>query len=98
MFRRPDDLLFAIGAEIAKMHLADVVHGDLTTSNMMVRLLPRDASESVQKEHRESGAVPFEVVSTASALTPAPTLTSANAGPDRLWALLERNRPRRPCG
>ena len=27
-----------IGVEIAKMHLADVVHGDLTTSNMMLRL------------------------------------------------------------
>lgn len=26
-----------IGYEIATMHLADVVHGDLTTSNMMVR-------------------------------------------------------------
>lgn len=28
-----------IGEEIGKMHLADVIHGDLTTSNMMVRLL-----------------------------------------------------------
>jgi hypothetical protein len=26
-----------VGAEIAKMHLADIIHGDLTTSNMMVR-------------------------------------------------------------
>ncbi|KAJ7671956.1 hypothetical protein B0H17DRAFT_1162060 [Mycena rosella] len=26
-----------IGQEIAKMHLADVIHGDLTTSNMMLR-------------------------------------------------------------
>ena len=26
-----------IGTEIAKMHLADVIHGDLTTSNMMLR-------------------------------------------------------------
>lgn len=26
-----------IGTEIGKMHLADVVHGDLTTSNMMLR-------------------------------------------------------------
>ena len=26
-----------MGAEIAKMHLADVIHGDLTTSNMMIR-------------------------------------------------------------
>ena len=26
-----------IGTEIAKMHRADIVHGDLTTSNMIVR-------------------------------------------------------------
>lgn len=26
-----------VGAEIAKMHLADIIHGDLTTSNMMMR-------------------------------------------------------------
>ncbi|KAG1745092.1 kinase-like domain-containing protein [Suillus paluster] len=32
-----DALMDMIGAEIAKMHLADVIHGDLTTSNMMLR-------------------------------------------------------------
>lgn len=26
-----------MGTEIAKMHLADVIHGDLTTSNMMIK-------------------------------------------------------------
>lgn len=26
-----------VGAEIAKMHKADVIHGDLTTSNIMLR-------------------------------------------------------------
>ncbi|KAJ7222619.1 kinase-like domain-containing protein [Mycena pura] len=30
-------LMQLIGEEIAKMHLADVIHGDLTTSNMMLR-------------------------------------------------------------
>ena len=34
------ELLRAIGNELAKMHLAEIIHGDLTTSNMMVRLLP----------------------------------------------------------
>ncbi|KAL8276192.1 hypothetical protein RQP46_011404 [Phenoliferia psychrophenolica] len=57
-----DALLFAIGAEIAKMHLADVVHGDLTTSNMMVRLLPRGGSPEAHKLHRETGATVFEIV------------------------------------
>lgn len=33
-----------IGEEIGKMHLADIIHGDLTTSNMMVRLLFDPAS------------------------------------------------------
>ncbi|KAJ7795733.1 hypothetical protein B0H14DRAFT_101626 [Mycena olivaceomarginata] len=32
-----DILMQLIGQEIAKMHLADVIHGDLTTSNMMLR-------------------------------------------------------------
>ncbi|KAI0283488.1 kinase-like domain-containing protein [Russula brevipes] len=32
-----DALMAMVGAEIAKMHLADIIHGDLTTSNMMVR-------------------------------------------------------------
>ncbi|KAH9475036.1 EKC/KEOPS complex subunit BUD32 [Psilocybe cubensis] len=32
-----DQLMRLIGIEIAKMHLADIIHGDLTTSNMMVR-------------------------------------------------------------
>jgi TP53 regulating kinase-like protein len=32
-----DTLMDMIGVEIAKMHLADIIHGDLTTSNMMLR-------------------------------------------------------------
>ncbi|KAF9557917.1 hypothetical protein CPC08DRAFT_736584 [Agrocybe pediades] len=32
-----DDLMQLIGTELAKMHLADIIHGDLTTSNMMLR-------------------------------------------------------------
>ncbi|KAF8962910.1 hypothetical protein BDZ97DRAFT_1823370 [Flammula alnicola] len=32
-----DTLMSLIGIEIAKMHLADIIHGDLTTSNMMLR-------------------------------------------------------------
>jgi hypothetical protein len=33
----PDELMEMVGTEIAKMHLADIIHGDLTTSNMMLR-------------------------------------------------------------
>lgn len=31
-----DALMTSIGTEIGKMHQADVIHGDLTTSNMML--------------------------------------------------------------
>ncbi|KAF9005005.1 hypothetical protein BDQ17DRAFT_1399297 [Cyathus striatus] len=32
-----DTLMGMIGTELAKMHKADIIHGDLTTSNMMLR-------------------------------------------------------------
>ncbi|KAF9265428.1 hypothetical protein L218DRAFT_898101 [Marasmius fiardii PR-910] len=32
-----DEMMKLVGTEIAKMHKADVIHGDLTTSNMMLR-------------------------------------------------------------
>ncbi|KAG2052315.1 kinase-like protein [Suillus hirtellus] len=37
-----DALMDMIGVEIAKMHLADIIHGDLTTSNMMLRKQTND--------------------------------------------------------
>jgi len=36
-----------VGTEIAKMHAADIIHGDLTTSNMMLRH-PSSISDSPQ--------------------------------------------------
>jgi len=33
-------LMRLIGAELARIHLAEVVHGDLTTSNMLLRVRP----------------------------------------------------------
>ena len=42
-----DALLGLIGTEIAKMHLADIIHGDLTTSNMMLRRPSSSATELV---------------------------------------------------
>lgn len=35
------------GVEIAKMHAADIVHGDLTTSNMMLRRITPPSSSSI---------------------------------------------------
>ncbi|KAF9466776.1 hypothetical protein BDZ94DRAFT_1250756 [Collybia nuda] len=47
-----DALMILIGNELAKMHVADVIHGDLTTSNMMLRhpnsYTPRDAGIPTQ--------------------------------------------------
>ncbi|RSH78985.1 serine/threonine-protein kinase bud32 [Apiotrichum porosum] len=37
------DLMAHIGTELARLHVAGVIHGDLTTSNMMVRLTPNAA-------------------------------------------------------
>ena len=34
---RADEIMGLIGSEIAKMHKADIIHGDLTTSNMIIR-------------------------------------------------------------
>jgi len=45
-----------VGTEIAKMHLADIIHGDLTTSNMMLRHpssigdLPQGTPQLVRKD------------------------------------------------
>ncbi|KZV97157.1 hypothetical protein EXIGLDRAFT_833137 [Exidia glandulosa HHB12029] len=38
-----DELMRLIGHEIGKLHLADIIHGDLTTSNMMLRTRMADA-------------------------------------------------------
>ncbi len=32
-----DNLAYKIGVEIAKIHSLDIIHGDITTSNMMLR-------------------------------------------------------------
>jgi TP53 regulating kinase-like protein len=40
-------MMTLIGTEIAKMHLVDVVHGDLTTSNMMLRHSSNSQTELV---------------------------------------------------
>lgn len=43
-------LMTAVGAALARLHHTAIIHGDLTTSNMMVRLTP-------------NGATPYEIVS-----------------------------------
>lgn len=47
-------LMSAIGAALARLHATNIIHGDLTTSNMMARLTPHHPSE------------PFEIVSSGA--------------------------------
>ncbi|KAL1662179.1 kinase-like domain-containing protein [Schizophyllum commune] len=70
-----DELMGYIGTEIAKMHLVDVVHGDLTTSNMMLRrgkkgdLVLIDFGLSYQSTLVEDKAVDLYVLERAFAST-----------------------------
>ncbi|WVW81696.1 EKC/KEOPS complex subunit BUD32 [Kwoniella bestiolae CBS 10118] len=45
-----DHLMRSIGSALAKLHLTTIIHGDLTTSNMMIRLTP------------DSKTQPYEIV------------------------------------
>lgn len=49
-----DVLMGLIGVELAKMHMADIIHGDLTTSNMMLR--------HPSSFHSSDASIPTEVV------------------------------------
>lgn len=53
-----DALMDMIGVEIAKMHLADIIHGDLTTSNMMLR---KQTNDLVHDRTRRYGRL-FDVI------------------------------------
>jgi TP53 regulating kinase-like protein len=46
----PEQLMTTIGTALARLHVTGIIHGDLTTSNMMVRLTPNAAN-------------PYEIVS-----------------------------------
>lgn len=39
-FIHTGELMVLIGNELAKMHMVNIIHGDLTTSNMMLRRKP----------------------------------------------------------
>ncbi|KAI5476914.1 TP53 regulating kinase [Pseudohyphozyma bogoriensis] len=82
-----DALLSAIGGEIAKMHIADVIHGDLTTSNMMVLIDFGLSSTSIMQEDR---AVDLYVLERAFSSThPVPLLPSGEEGEPHFTRVLE---------
>ncbi|KZS87703.1 hypothetical protein SISNIDRAFT_390396, partial [Sistotremastrum niveocremeum HHB9708] len=62
-----DILLSLIGTEIAKMHRADIIHGDLTTSNMMLRTRsPSSTSSSPPSLSAELLLIDFGLSSASS--------------------------------
>ncbi|KZT35598.1 hypothetical protein SISSUDRAFT_990271 [Sistotremastrum suecicum HHB10207 ss-3] len=62
-----DTLLSLIGTEIAKMHRADIIHGDLTTSNMMLRTRsPSSTSSSQPSSSAELLLIDFGLSSASS--------------------------------
>lgn len=78
-----DALLESIGGEIAKMHLADVIHGDLTTSNMMVRL---KKNLSIQPIFDLVSVIPSSNRAIALWLT---GITRRILDPDRFWIIVD---------
>ena len=66
-----------IGVEIAKMHKINIIHGDLTTSNMMVRRVREDEENLVPTSDGEGfigdQIPPAEVVRSFSSPTQHPT-------------------------
>lgn len=60
------DLMRRVGAAVGTLHAAGVVHGDLTTSNMMLRPTPArrkdGAEDTTTNGHREGGVLDGEIV------------------------------------
>ena len=67
-----EDLMGSIGAILAQLHGTGIIHGDLTTSNMMLRLTPNSSSGK-----------PYEIVS-----YDLHTVQADMTGPNRFWTLL----------
>lgn len=53
-------MLALIGTQLALLHLADIVHGDLTTSNMMLRVSPSHPSSSQSRSALLSSPAPTD--------------------------------------
>ncbi|RKF81216.1 EKC/KEOPS complex subunit BUD32 [Golovinomyces cichoracearum] len=51
------DLMRKIGAAVGKMHSIGVIHGDLTTSNLMLKSPPRDPARDKQDEEKLGGDI-----------------------------------------
>jgi hypothetical protein len=70
-----------IGIQLAKMHAADVIHGDLTTSNMMLRRRSADAKHGTEGPKEEAELVSAQI----SSIVPSPFtpvfLTRTNCSP-----------------
>ncbi|KAH8901010.1 kinase-like protein [Thozetella sp. PMI_491] len=54
------DLMRRIGSAVGKLHRAGVVHGDLTTSNMMLRPRHKDETGTGHTEGQDKGRFPLD--------------------------------------
>ncbi|KAJ1031956.1 hypothetical protein NDA13_002336 [Ustilago tritici] len=59
-------LMRLIGKQLAIMHEADIIHGDLTTSNMMLRPASKDTSAAVDLDHDEVVLIDFGLSSVSA--------------------------------
>lgn len=59
-------LMRLIGKQLAIMHEADIIHGDLTTSNMMLRPASKDSSGVVDLDHDEVVLIDFGLSSVSA--------------------------------
>ncbi|SOV03190.1 related to p53-related protein kinase [Ustilago sp. UG-2017a] len=59
-------LMRLIGKQLVIMHEADIIHGDLTTSNMMLRPASKDTSAAVDLDHDEVVLIDFGLSSVSA--------------------------------
>lgn len=59
-------LMRLIGKQLAVMHEADIIHGDLTTSNMMLRPASTDGTSHVDLDHDEVVLIDFGLSSVSA--------------------------------
>lgn len=88
------ELAERIGTGIARLHNAGIVHGDLTTSNMMLRAAPAAAEPALPAATQPSDASPLPA---AAALPGLPSVSSSSAATACFpWSVVRRAARARP--
>jgi len=74
-----EQVMLLIGQQLARMHTASIIHGDLTTSNMILRRHEPDASTMVESSSTSSRELPAEIVLIDFGLTSTSTIPEDKA-------------------